>query len=71
MQFPVVLEEGESGYIIASCPSLPGCRSQGKTEEEALENIRDAIAGCLAVLNDRGRRSAERSRKGRLVEVSV
>lgn len=33
--------------IIAECPAIPGCVSQGKTEAEALENIREAIAGCL------------------------
>ena len=71
MQFTVVLDEGEKGYVIASCPSLPGCHSQGRTEEEALQNIREAIAGCLLVLNERARRSAKKSRKGRLVEVFI
>jgi predicted RNase H-like HicB family nuclease len=47
MQVRVVLEEGEDGYIVASCPALPGCYSQGKTEAEALANIREAIAACL------------------------
>jgi predicted RNase H-like HicB family nuclease len=35
------------------CPSLPGCVSQGRTIEEALENIKDAIQGCLDVLGER------------------
>jgi len=39
----VLLRPGEDGYIVAECPSLPGCISQGKTEEEALANIREAI----------------------------
>jgi predicted RNase H-like HicB family nuclease len=47
MQLTVVLEEGEDGYIVASCPSLPGCYTQGKTEPEALANIREAIAAYL------------------------
>ena len=47
MQLRVILEEGEDGYIVASCPSLPGCFSQGKTEAEALANIREAIAAYL------------------------
>jgi len=71
MQFTVILEEGESGYIIASCPSLPGCHTQGKTEAEALANIREAIIACLLTLNDRARRQAGKRKKGRTVEVLV
>jgi predicted RNase H-like HicB family nuclease len=40
----VVLERGEDGYFVAHCPSLKSCWSQGKTREEALTNIREAIA---------------------------
>lgn len=47
MKFLVTLEAGEDGYIIAECPVLPGCMSQGKTREEAVQNIREAIALCL------------------------
>jgi len=43
----VTLTTGEDGYIVAECPSLPGCVSQGKTREEALVNIKDAIEGIL------------------------
>ncbi|MBE3582096.1 MAG: type II toxin-antitoxin system HicB family antitoxin [Thermoanaerobacteraceae bacterium] len=43
MKLPVILTKGEDGYIIAECPVLPGCLSQGKTREEALANIREAI----------------------------
>jgi predicted RNase H-like HicB family nuclease len=68
MEFTVILEEGESGYIIASCPALPGCHSQGKTEAEALTNIREAIVGCVLTRNDRTQRGAV---KGRCVEVVV
>ncbi len=39
----VILRNGEDGYIVAECPSLPGCISQGKTEAEALANIKEAI----------------------------
>ncbi len=39
----VILRPGEDGYIVAECPSLPGCISQGKTQEEALLNIKEAI----------------------------
>jgi predicted RNase H-like HicB family nuclease len=48
MKLLVTLEPDETGMIVAECPSIPGCVSQGKTEAEALENIREAIAGCLA-----------------------
>ena len=71
MELTVILEKGESGYIVASCPSLPGCHTQGKTEAEALVNIREAIAACLLTLNDRARRQAEKSKKRRSVEVLV
>jgi predicted RNase H-like HicB family nuclease len=71
MELTVILEEGENGYIIASCPSLPGCHSQGKTEAEALANIREAIVACLLTLNDRVRREAQKSKKRRSVEVLV
>ena len=47
MKLLVILERDETGTIVAECPAIPGCVSQGKTESEALENIREAIAGCL------------------------
>lgn len=47
--FKVVFRRGEDGYIIAECPQLPGCMSQGKTREEAGRNIADAIESVLAV----------------------
>lgn len=43
MKFKVVISEGEDGWYVAECPSLPGCISQGKTVAEALENIKEAI----------------------------
>jgi len=49
MKLFVTLERDESGWIVAECPSVPGCVSQGKTEEEALANIREAIQACLEV----------------------
>jgi len=48
----VVIYPGEDGYWIAECPSLPGCISQGKTKEETISNIREAIEGFIAVLTD-------------------
>jgi predicted RNase H-like HicB family nuclease len=46
-RFPVVLRPGEDGWIIAECPTIVGCISQGKTREQALSNIREAIELCL------------------------
>ncbi|MCK5661676.1 MAG: type II toxin-antitoxin system HicB family antitoxin [Methanosarcinales archaeon] len=43
MKFKVSIKEGEDGWYVAQVPALPGCISQGKTTEEALENIKEAI----------------------------
>ena len=53
MKFKVFITTGEDGWYIAECPALPGCISQGETIEQALENIKDAIRGCLEVRNER------------------
>jgi len=53
MRFKVIISNGEDSWLVVECPSLPGCVSQGRTVEEALENIKDAIQGCLDVLGDR------------------
>lgn len=50
MKFRIIIEQDEDGNYIAQCPTLPGCISQGKTREEALTNIKDAIYGYLASL---------------------
>ena len=65
MNYKVRLEESEEGYSV-SCPGLPGCWSQGATEEEALENIRDAIREYLAAVDE-----LVKGRGVRVVEVSV
>ncbi len=51
MNYKVILHESEEGYSV-SCPGLPGCWSQGETEEEALENIQDAIREYLAAVDE-------------------
>jgi predicted RNase H-like HicB family nuclease len=50
MKYRIILEVDEDGVFVAECPSLPGCISQGKTREEAVANIKDAITGYLASL---------------------
>jgi predicted RNase H-like HicB family nuclease len=54
LRFRVLIEQDEDGVFLAECPNLPGCLSQGKTREEALANIRDAIEGYLASLAKHG-----------------
>jgi predicted RNase H-like HicB family nuclease len=51
MNYKVRLQKSEEGYSV-SCPGLPGCWSQGDTEEEALENIQDAIKEYLAAVDE-------------------
>jgi predicted RNase H-like HicB family nuclease len=47
MIFHVTLEQAEDGWVVAECPALPWCISQGRDEKEALENINEAITGWL------------------------
>jgi len=54
MRFTITLEKDEDGYIIASCPALQGCHSQGKTKEEALANVQEAIKGYIASMRKHG-----------------
>ena len=54
MKFRVTIEVDEDGMFVVQCPSLPGCISQGRTKEEALENIKDAIKGYLESLKKHG-----------------
>ena len=49
MKFTVTVNRDEDGVWVVECPSIPGCVSQGKTKEEALENVQEAIRMCLEV----------------------
>ena len=49
MKLIVTFQRDETGMIIAECPAIPGCVSQGKTEDEAIANIKEAIQGCIEV----------------------
>ena len=51
MQYRILLHKSEEGFSV-SCPGLPGCWSQGDTEQEAIENIREAIHDYLAVVEE-------------------
>jgi predicted RNase H-like HicB family nuclease len=65
MTYRVVLQQSDEGYSI-SCPGLPGCWSQGDTEEEALENIRLAIQDYLGAVDE-----LTQGAETRLVEVAT
>ena len=54
MKFLITMFQDEDGMFIAECPSIPGCVSQGKTEEEAEKNIQEAIKECLEVRAEKG-----------------
>jgi predicted RNase H-like HicB family nuclease len=49
MKFRILIEQDEDGVFVAECVSLPGCVSQGKTREEAIKNIKDAIGAIWRV----------------------
>ena len=51
MKYKIVLQKSDEGYCV-SCPGLPGCWSQGKTELEAIDNIKDAIREYLAAIEE-------------------
>jgi predicted RNase H-like HicB family nuclease len=62
----VVIEKDEAGYFVAEVPAFPGCLSQGKTKEEALQNIREAVEGWLEVME-----SKHPFNRNEAIEVSV
>ena len=59
MVFHVTLANAEAGWIVAECPALPGCVSQGRDEQEARANIKEAIAGWLWAEDQKAARAAE------------
>ena len=72
MKFKVVLEKDEEGWYVATVPSLRGCISQGKTEREALKNIREAISLHLQALAEDGEQIvAAKKTKATVVSVSI
>jgi len=54
MKLLVTMYQDEEGWYVVECPVIPGCMSQGNTEEEALQNIQEAIQLCLEVRQERG-----------------
>ena len=64
--FQVVVEQDEAGFFVVECPSLEACYTQGRTYEEAIENIKDVIGLCLADLRARG---AEIPRQAEIIGI--
>lgn len=54
MKLLVTLQRDETGTVVAECPAIPGCISQGRDEDDALANIHEAIVGCLEVRAEQG-----------------
>ena len=69
MYFTVTLEQGEDGYIVVECPSLPGCVSQGRNEEEALSNIKEAIELWLEVEAEKVAKEVASQKETRKVRI--
>ncbi len=65
MKYKVLIQQSEEGFSV-SCPGLPGCWSQGETEQDAIENIRDAIREYLAAIAD-----SLKGTEAREIEISV
>ena len=69
LRYTVVLESGDDGWITVHCPALPGCWSQGRTRQEALANIREAIELYIESLRADGEPIP--SEDAEMIEVSV
>lgn len=54
MRLPVTMYRDEDGWFVVDCPVIPGCMSQGATEAQALDNIREAMQLCLQVRQEQG-----------------
>ncbi|MEA2054893.1 MAG: type II toxin-antitoxin system HicB family antitoxin [Candidatus Thermoplasmatota archaeon] len=61
-EFKVLLEPDESGGYVVTCPSLPGCYTQGETVEDALKNIEEAILLCLEDMESHGEKIPDTSK---------
>jgi predicted RNase H-like HicB family nuclease len=72
VNFKITLEKDEDGWFVATCPSLPGCISQGKTEKQAVKNMREAIHLHLRSLSEDGiPLRSENGKKEMLISVAV
>ena len=68
MTFVITIQQDEDGWYVAECPAIPGCVSQGRTEQEASDNVQQAIRECLEVRAELGMPLVVSTRQ---VEVAV
>ena len=68
MKFAITIFQDEDGMFIAECPAIPGCVSQGRTKQEAEQNIREAMKACLEVRAELGLPLTVRPSKRRLTQ---
>jgi predicted RNase H-like HicB family nuclease len=71
MIFHITLEPAEDGWIIAECPALPGCVSQGKDQEEALVNIKEAITAWLWAEDQKAISALQQDNTQKLAQIMV
>jgi len=71
MIFHVTIEQAEDGWFVVECPALPGCVSQGKNEEEALQNIKEAITAWLWAEDKKAVSNLSKNKKELPIMVSV
>jgi predicted RNase H-like HicB family nuclease len=69
--FHITIENAEDGWVVAECPALPGCVSQGRDEKEALENIKEAIAAWLWAEDQKALLNLDDDKKNHSVMVAV
>ena len=69
MTFHITLEPAEDGWIVAECPALPGCVSQGRDEEEAIANIREAITAWMWAEDQKAIKNLPKNQTSLLVAV--
>ena len=70
MRFLITMFRDEDGVVIAECPAIPGCVSQGHTVSETRKNIKEAILSCLEVMNETARTRA-RKISARTLQIAV
>lgn len=71
MVFHVTLENAEDGWVVVECPALPGCVSQGRDEQEALANIKEAIVAWLWAEDQKAVATLSSERRQQPVVVAV
>ena len=69
MELKVIVRKGEAGYYVARVPALKGCWSQGKTQDEAIANAKEAAALWLEVEQEKGTRQLGRSAEVHAVQI--